>query len=467
LHGIRTPLLGLAGPFNNFRDPAGDLSVTIGSPAFSATGFSQSAFEAANPQYVSIVGGTGFAPNTVFRQFAILGINLNSASLSSLPTLTPAQLGTIASRIAAATTGAPASLGIYQNAAFTGITNNFRNPRSFQFGGGVEHEIMTGTTVGLDYSQVNTSFLQRNRDINLPGPVSLEDYLRANNTAAVFAAIDPNVYNTGRTYIGIVRPAFIPTTTSAGAVNVPLRLRPISGLGQIQLRDSSARSNYRALTFRINMNKKWGRLNAFYTLSRSLSDDDNERDAGGVLYDNPYDLRNEYGKSNLDRRHQFVANPIFFLPFGFEVSSAVRIRSGRPFESRVGVDLNGDGNNNDRPLISPGVELERNYFFNRPTFDIDMRVQKGFKLGESRRLSFSAEFFNVLNRSNLQFGGTATTNYCATSNQRCGLDGITNLNFKQYIQQTTTATNFGKFNLAGLNPGSQVFQMQLGARFVF
>jgi Carboxypeptidase regulatory-like domain/TonB-dependent Receptor Plug Domain len=482
LYYARTPLLGLAGPFNNFRDPAGDLSVTIGSPAF-LTGpgitFNQAAFEAANPQYVSIVGGTGFAPNTVFRQFAILGINLNSASLANLPTLTPAQLGTIAGRIGQFTTGAPASLGIYQNAAFTGITNDFRNPRSFQFGGGVEHEIMSGTTIGLDYSQVNTSFLQRNRDINLPGPLTGADYvafLQQSNVAANFTALSTatngfaDILNSGRTFIGFVAPTGVPTniqTTVNGVVvrAVTTRARPIAGLGAIQLRDSSARSNYRALTFRINMNKSWGRLNAFYTLSRSLSDDDNERDAGGVLYDNPYDLRPEYGKSNLDRRHQFVANPIFFLPFGFEVSSAVRIRSGRPFDSRVGADLNGDGLGNDRPVISPGVFLERNSFFNRPTFDVDLRVQKGFKLGESRRLSFSAEFFNVLNRSNLQFSGVQTTNYCAVSNQRCGLDGITNINFKQINNQT--GVNTGKLNIGGLNPGSQVFQMQLGARFNF
>ncbi|MDQ3131954.1 MAG: TonB-dependent receptor, partial [Acidobacteriota bacterium] len=152
----RTPLIGLAAPFNNFRDPAGDLSVTLGSPAFSSTGFSQATFETQNPQYVSIVGGTGFTPNTVYRQFAILGINLNASQLNNLPTLTPAQLGTISARLRAATTNPPVNLGIYQNANFVGIQNDFKNPRSFQFGGGVEHEISNGTTIGLDYSQVNT-----------------------------------------------------------------------------------------------------------------------------------------------------------------------------------------------------------------------------------------------------------------------------------------------------------------------
>ncbi len=453
----RTPLIGLAAPFNNFRDPAGDLSVTLGSPAFTAVRtdpnninvFNVLTFLANNPQYSAITGLTAAtcanaatnqtvfnncAPNTVYRQFAVLGINLNTISLNGLPTLTTAQLGTVANSINAATTNPPANLGIYQNANFVGITNDFKNPRSFQLGGGVEHQIADGITIGLDFSLVNTVHLQRNRDINLPGPTG----------------VDP----------------------VSGRVSVNRALRPLTQVGTIQLRDSSARSLYRALTFRVNTIRKWGRVNAFYTLSKSTSDDDNERDAGGVLYDNPYDLTNEYYLSNLDRRHQFVANPVFFLPYGFEVSSAIRLRSGRPFESRVGVDLNGDGNNNERPMIVPGVERRRNYFINRPLYDIDLRVQKSFKFGENRRLSFSAEFFNVLNRSNLQISGTATTNYCAASNvlatnQRCGLDGITNINFGRIIQQTPTATNFGKLNLAGLNPGSQVFQMQLGARLYF
>jgi Carboxypeptidase regulatory-like domain len=488
----RTPLLGLAGPVNNFRTVPGDLSVQFGSPAFTAVApntttnpgnvnvFNASGFITANPQYATITGLTpafcavpanfnACVPNTVYRQFAVLGINLNGASLGSLPTITPTQLQTITSAIIASTNLPNANLGAFQNAAFTGITNDFKNPRSFQFGGGVEREIMNGITIGLDYSQINTVYLQRNRDINLPSPVSLEEYLRANNTPAVFAAIDPNVYNQNRVYIGIVKPNYIPTSVLIGGVSTPVvaavRARPIASLGAIQLRDSSARSLYRALTFRINTIRKWGRINAFYTLSKSTSDDDNERDAGGVLYDNPYDLRNEYGLSNLDRRHQFVANPSFNLPFGFELSSAVRIRSGRPFESRVGTDLNGDGLSNERPFLVPGVENKRNYFINRPLFDIDVRAQKSFALGEGRKLSFSAEFFNVLNRSNLQFSGTTTTNYCAVINQRCGLDGITNSSFKQYNNQSGEFVN--KLNLAGLNPGSQVFQMQLGARFYF
>lgn len=480
----RTPLLTLAGPFNNFRVPAGDLSVTLGSPAFSSTGFNQATFDAANPQYTAIVGGTGFAPNTVFRQFAILGINLNTISLGNLPTLTPTQMQTIADKIAAATTGAPASLGVFQNANFTGIMPEFKNPQSYQFGGGVEREIMQGISIGLDYSQVATMYLQRNRDINLPNPINSNDYanlLISGNSAtvqagSVFQSMINDLRLANRLFVPLNTPGGLPTCAvplvnnacpSGNTISFIRFAKPLTNIGQIQLRDSSARSLYRAITFRTNIVRKWGRLNAFYTLSKSLSNDDNERDAGGVLYSNPYNLTGEYYSANLDRRHQFTANPVFYLPFGFEVSSAIRLRSGRPFNALVGNDTNGDGITSDRPMLVASIELPRNYFTNRAMFDVDMRVQKGFKFGESRRLTFSAEFFNILNRSNLQFGGSATTNYCASSNTRCGLDGITNINFANIIQQNPTASNFGKLNIAGLNPGSQVFQMQLGARLQF
>ena len=469
----RTPLIVLAAPYNNFRNPAGDLSVILGSPAFNASGFNQATFDAQNPAYVAIVGGTGFTPNTVYRQFAILGINLNSSPLTSLPTLTPAQAGTISTAIVNATTNPPTNLGVFQNAAFIGITPEFKNPQSTQFGGGVEHEIWKDVVLGLDLSFVNTANLQRNREVNIPSALTPDQYvayLQSVNTVANFTALQTATNNfaairsTSRAIIGIVAPNSIPTNVAGAIVTRP---RPITSIGSIQLRDSSAHSLYKALTFRVNVNKRKFRLNAFYTLSRSTSDDDNERDSGGVLYDQPYDLRSEYYNSRLDRRHQFVANPLYYLPFGFEVSGAVRLRSGSPINSLVGADLNGDSLNNDRPYLTSDTQLPRNFYTNRPLFDVDARVQKGFHFTEKTRLVFSAEFFNLLNRTNAQFSGTQTTNFCSTASPTCGLTGPANINFLTLTQQTTTATNFGRLNIGGLNPGSQVFQMQVGARFYF
>ncbi len=421
MYYARTPLIVLAAPFNNFRDPAGDLSVTIGSPAFSATGFNQATFDTQNPQYVALLGA-GVSPNTVYRQFAILGINLNSSALTSLPIITPAQLSTIANAIRNATTNPPASLGVYQNANFVGITPEFKNPQSFQIGGGIEHQITDGFVIGADYSQVNTIYLQRNRDINLPAPTGID--------------------------------------LVTGRVLVNRNNRPLTQIGSIQLRDSSGRSVYRGLTLRLNMRRSWGRVNAFYTLAKNTSDDDNERDAGGVLYDNPYDLRGEYGPSRIDRRHQFVANPIFFIPFGIELASTMRFLSGQPVNPRVGSDANGDGNTNERPFLAPNYEIIRNFYTGRPFYQVDFRVQKGFGFGEGRRLIFSSEFFNVFNNSNIDVTSTASTNFCNNTASNCGLAGITNPNFLN-VRDTS-----GNIILAN-SPRSQVFQMQLGARFQF
>lgn len=435
IYYARTPGIIIAAPVNNFRIPPGDVTVqlpfTIPATLSAQTAAGQTAYNAfltANPGYVSILTGAGLPcpqvttptqtraclPNTVFRQFALVGINANNSSLDNLPMVTPAQLQQIAGTLGLGITPA---IG----ANLIGMDENFRNARSFQFGFGYEKEIMPGIVIGLDYSQVNTTRLQRNRDINLPVPVPSG-------------------------------PALRPTFNRNN--------RPVTLIGRLLLRESSGKSQFRALTFRIRMVRKWANINAYYTLSRSKSDDDNERNATGIFYDNTYDLRSEYGLARLDRTHQFVANPIFFLPHGFEVSSAIRLRSGLPIDVVVGSDLNGDSVNNDRPFLVPGVPIERNAFRNRNEFSVDVRGQKGFGLGENRRLVLSAEIFNVFNNTNIQIAG-AQANYCATTNDAsCGLNGITNPTFLQVRDASGNiiTSNFTR---------TPVFQMQFGVRLQF
>jgi hypothetical protein len=169
-----------------------------------------------------------------------------------------------------------------------------------------------------------------------------------------------------------------------------------------------------------------------------------------------------------------MANPIFFLPWDFEVSSAIRLRSGLPFNAAVGADLNGDTVNNERPLLVPGLEYQRNFFVNRGIYDVDLRVQKSFRFGESRRLILSSEFFNILNRPNILVGtaaapGTNTTfgsggNFCVIASQLCGVSGGPGSN-PVFLQ--VRDPNTGAILINNVNPGSQVFQMQLGVRFQF
>lgn len=490
LYYATTPLLLLADPVNNFRTTPGNLTVQIGGNGSIPGGFNQGNFDAANPAYVALVGA-GVRPNTVYRQFAILGIDLNQFALDNLPILTPAQLLSITQALGNASSSAGSPLGVFTNSQPTAVAEDFENPRSFQFGFGVEREVYRGITIGVDFSQVNTTRLERNRDINLPAPFTADQYAdmlitaNTNNTTELnrlrtqailnspaFANTINDLRTVGRPIFAIRTPRGIPTSVqiidpatgmpTTANISIPTQNRPISTLGAVTLRESSARSLFRGLTFRATMNRKWGQINAYYVLSQSLSNDDNERSSGGFDYANGFNLIPEYGASRLDVRHRFTASPVIFLPYGFEVSSSIRLRSARPVNTFIGNDFNGDGNSNDRPYFAPGVPFKRNDFRGRPEYEVDLRLQKNFRFQERRRLSFSAEFFNIFNRSNVDISGFDTTSYCSdTSDLRCGFDGPTNplfLRVRDSSGNLITSANFA---------GSQVFQMQLGARFEF
>ncbi|MEW6126271.1 MAG: carboxypeptidase regulatory-like domain-containing protein [Acidobacteriota bacterium] len=416
LYYARTPLLLLAAPFNNFRDPAGDLSIQLP--------LSTSSLAAGNPLKTC---------TTVYCQLKLIGVDLNTASLGSLPVISADKVRSIAQ-----------ALGISGFDPFTGVApiamaSDFKNPQSFQFGLGIERELRRGFTVGVDYTHVKTTYLQRNRDVNLPSPGLLAGDVSLRPFYGLLGS-------------GTARPA------------VP---RPISTLGSVQVRESTGKALYRALTLRAKFQKSRLQFNAFYTRSKSLSDDDNERDAGGISYENGRDLSSEYFLSRLDRKHQFVANPVFTTPFDFEISSAIRLLSGLPIDATFGSDANEDRGGPDRPFRAPGVPFLRNSFRNRPQYNVDLRVQKRFNLGaETRKLVVSAEIFNIFNLENIQLSGSQVTNYCATTTQRdCGFLAPSNPNFLSLYDLNPASSRRGSLLLTN-NPGAP-FQMQLGARFTF
>jgi Carboxypeptidase regulatory-like domain/TonB dependent receptor-like, beta-barrel len=405
-----TPMLLFAGPMNNFRIPPGDVSIRL-------------------PLQIP-AGNPNQSLNTVYKQLRLIGIDLNNFTLDKIPVITPDQVQSIAQQLGL-------SIDPFNNANVTLMGTDFENPKSYQWNAGVEHELFRGFSVSADFTYINTVHLQRNRDVNLPFP-----RIRANDPAQ--------------------RPFFgLRTSIASGG-----QVRPISTLGQITVRESSARSLYRALAIRANLRRNWGQINASYTLGKNLSDDDNERDSGGNQAENIFDLRPEYNFSRLDRRHIVGVGSVFFLPYGFDLANTFRLRSGAPIDAGFGSDINEDLFSIDRPFSAAGVPFKRNSFRNRTTYQFDLRAQKGISFGEDRRLLFSVEFFNLFNFENISLSGSAVTNYCAAPVPlNCGFGAPTNVNFLSIIDNLPTSARNGKL-LLNNNPG-EPFQVQFGARFQF
>lgn len=337
-----TPLLWFSGPTNNFRATPGDVSIQL----------------------------TGRANNTIYQQLLAAGFDLNRFALDNLPVI---PLDVVQRAFNASTTSNatnPLNGNILNGTNVVAIANDFRNPMSYQSGIGMEMEVTKNWIAGVQYQQVNTLNLGRNRDWNLPVP-------------------------TVRPADG--RPIFVRAN------------RPIPSLNQITVRESSARGLYRALIFQSQYRTKRYQFQAFYTLSENFSNADTERDTGGTEYENNYNLLPEYNYSRLDARHNFTANGVAFLPWGFETSSILRLRSGAPFNVLTGADTNGDNYFTDRPYSAVGVPFLRNSDRNRGFKSVDLRVVKSFQVRERFKIQASAEFFNLFNWDNVVFGGSALT----------------------------------------------------------
>jgi len=93
--------------------------------------------------------------------------------------------------------------------------------------------------------------------------------------------------------------------------------------------------------------------------------------------------------------------------------------SGRPFNSTTGVDNNGDGVQNDRPVID-GVVVPKSAFRGRATQDISMYVQNRIRLSERVRLTLRLEGFNIFNHTNMLARGVTVYGNGATANTDFG-----------------------------------------------
>ncbi|MFZ0799267.1 MAG: TonB-dependent receptor [Terriglobales bacterium] len=179
----------------------------------------------------------------------------------------------------------------------------------------------------------------------------------------------------------------------------------------------------------------------------------------------PTNLNLDRSLSEFDQRHKLTIAGVLDSPWrqsylsGFELSPIFEAHSGHPFNLLAGGEVNGDNHTtNERPIGAP-----RDTGLGPDYIDFDMRLTWGHKLGERSNLQFTAEGFDIANR----------TNYASVNNEVSPLFGF--------------EPGFTTFNVRGMKPGTALLgggtatsstpltftsafpkrQVQLGVRLTF
>ncbi|HEV2860579.1 MAG TPA: TonB-dependent receptor [Pyrinomonadaceae bacterium] len=256
------------------------------------------------------------------------------------------------------------------------------NPRSQVVSVGAEREVVKGLFAGADYVHQHLSGIDRTVDLNAPEPFA-------------------------RTAPGQVRcPAGLaPPCTPAQAVtaaNATRRIRPANGgVRQVNVLTNLGVADYDGLQTQLTYRGP-SRLRAAvsYTLSKATNTFEPDGNGIGPNDSNLASLgEQERGPSVLDQRHRAVIMVSYRFPLGFTAGTLTQLASARPFNATTGVDNNGDGLTNDRPVIG-GRVVGKSAFRGTGTQDVGLFVEDRVRLSEHASLLLRLEGFNLLNHGN-------------------------------------------------------------------
>lgn len=227
--------------------------------------------------------------------------------------------------------------------------------------------------------------------------------------------------------------------------------RPNPAWGVIRTIQNDLSADYDALSLILRRRMRGGwQLNAHYTWSRTRDMGSHSNSSGssrpGV---NPYTVYTDnYGRSDWDVPHRFVASYLYELPFfqtsgqpflkhvlaGWQVSGITTIESGRPMNVTISGDVANTGIERQRPdLVGPASancgkdhltgcidaaafatpapytygNAPRNVLRGPGSVVTDLSLAKSFPIGAQAKLQLRADFFNVFNRVNLNNPNTA------------------------------------------------------------
>ena len=198
-----------------------------------------------------------------------------------------------------------------------------------------------------------------------------------------------------------------------------------------------------------------------YTLSKTTNT--TEPDGNGINPNQSIIARlgeEERGTSLLDQRHRVVFNFNYKFPWQFTAGTLTMLASSRPFNATTGIDNNGDGLTNDRPVIN-GVVIPKSAFRGTPTSEVDFFVEKKLLKNERYNIILRVEAFNLFNHANML--GRGQTIYSTVVG---GVDTATvRPDFGAFTTSFTNSANTNAIPAFANIDQPRMFQLQ--ARFVF
>src|SRR6266850_1941737 len=299
--------------------------------------------------------------------------------------------------------------------------DKFENPRSQVSSIGAEREVIKGLFFGGDYVHQHLSDIDRTVDLNAP---------------SVF----------DRTAPGQVR--------SVAAANATRPILPVNGgVRQVNVLMNLGVADYNGLQTQVSYRGN-SRMYASVSYTLSKATNTSEPDGNGIGPNDSNIARLgevERGPSLLDQRHRAVITFLYRFPYNITAGTLTQLASARPFNATTGVDNNGDGANNDRPVVNGSV-ISKSAFRGTATSDVGIFVESRIKPSERTTILLRVEGFNLFNHGN--YLGRGQTTY--------GDTGTPNSTFGQLAAVGTATNAIPAF--ANVDP-PRMFQLQV--RFIF
>lgn len=346
-----------------------------------------------------------------------------------------------------------------------GMDTDWKTPYMQHWSLDVQHQLGSNMVFTVGYYGSKGTHLVGVTELNdLPPGLALNSFCApGNNTTATpgvtLVRCQPAGYafrNTATT-IAQGNPNVVGTTTFTDNAILD-QLRPYRGYRSITMLQPRYNSNYHSL--QLYAQRRFtgaSQISAAYTWSKNLTDSQNDRSNAPQ---NTFDIRSEYSRATLDRRHVFTMNYIYELPFfkdqhgltgkvlgGWQASGIVTYNTGVPFTiTTSSYDAAGLGNNpaaiaGNRPnlLCDPNANAPHTLqeWFNKACFQanpavgtlvanvpgtagrgvvqgpstqrVDFTMTKNIRFGETTRLQLRGEAFNIFNHTNFRTIGTNIT----------------------------------------------------------